>query len=126
MTEPFMSSEMPSAADLVQRFLTTLHERSLRRQDEVARADFTAAFQTLISAYSTGDRIFRDELLRHLTAALTPDRPHYQFGCIANTCGMIVEAGADPAIALEPILDRLPQLFSLVPALREVLRQDFA
>jgi hypothetical protein len=47
---------------------------------------------------------------------------NWSFGCIANTCGMIVEWGGTPSIAVEPILDRITIQFERIPDFVEAMQ----
>src|SRR5260370_29095696 len=45
--------------------------------------------------------------MRALVDGMNAAASNWEFGCIANTCGMIVEWGGAPGLAIEPILERI-------------------
>jgi hypothetical protein len=49
---------------------------------------------------------------------------NWEFGCLANTCGIFVEYGADPAIPIEPILDRITEQLRRVPEFVGVMQEQ--
>ena len=60
--------------------------------------------------------------MRALVDGMKEAASNWAFGCIANTCGMIVEWGGDPGIAIEPILDRITGTLERVPDFVEVMQ----
>lgn len=115
---------MTTPAELADRFAAALFARESGNSDAVNRTiDVTQ--EALGKAGSAGTTQAKNDLVRELAKHLTPAAPPRVFGIIANTAGMIVEWGGDPAIALPRILDRLPALFAGVPDLAEKLERHF-
>ena len=100
---------------VVTRFLHALHEREVSEDDPSALEYFEQAFRQLTNYAKESDRAERDRILHGLVGGMTTEQSNWEFGCLANTCGIIVEYGGDPAIAIEPILDRIAEQFKGVP-----------
>jgi hypothetical protein len=108
----------PSVALLVDAFAKALQADPLSQvRKDTERELFTTAGGGNVQA--------KNAFVAALAAQLTPQCPDTVFGVLANTAGCLVEWGADPAIALSPVLDRLPQLFAKVPDLVPKLQEAF-
>jgi hypothetical protein len=102
---------------LAANFLQALHDREVYQDAPDSVRRFAEAYQALRSVARQTDPATQNLLLHALTEGLPRTQSNWEFGCLANTCGMIVECGGDPAIAIEPILDRLTEQFERVPSL---------
>lgn len=90
-------------------FLAALREREASHDDPGARQRFSSVYSRLIKLTKHADPVDRDRALVCLREGFSAEQSAFEFGCLANTCGQIVEFGGDPAIALDPILDRVTQ-----------------
>jgi hypothetical protein len=109
---------------LVTRFLHALHEREVSEDDPASLEYFEQTFRQLTSYAKTSDRVEQDAILQRLVAGMTKEQSSWEFGCLANTCGIIVENGGDSAIAVEPILDRITEQFKRVPSFVVVMQAE--
>jgi hypothetical protein len=109
----------PSA--LVAAFLHALAERERRHDHPETLQAFKLAYQPLAQAV---DLAAQNRSLHELTKALTSTESNWAFGSIATMCGVLVERGGDPTIALEPILDRLTVQLGRVPEFMTVMQQQ--
>ena len=114
---------MDEDAPLADAFLGALREREKRHDDAESRQRFGQAYQRLIDFAGQADHGTQDALLHALTAGFSDQQTNWEFGCLANTCGIIVELGGDPAIAIEPVLDRITLLFARIPEIVQVMRE---
>src|SRR5262245_45518802 len=115
---------MPTPVEFADRYAAALLARETDTGDAVSRTLQTAE-ESLATAARNGTPQFRNDLVRELARHLKPDIPSRAFGILANTAGMVVEWGADPGIALAPILDRLPAMLGGTPTLVEQLERHF-
>ena len=115
---------MATPAELADRYARALLAREADPTDASNHA-IQVSQDALAAAARAGSPGLKNDLTRELARHLTPDCPDRAFGILANTAGMIVEWGADPAIALDPILDRLPGMFAGVPGMVEQLEKHF-
>ena len=116
---------MTSQSDaLVTKFLHALREREVSEDDPAALEHFEQAFRQLTGYAKESDRAEQDRILHRLVAGMTKEQSSWEFGCLANTCGIIVECGGDPAIALEPTLDRITEQFKRVPSFVTVMQTE--
>jgi len=72
---------------------------------------------------SPGGRGEIDQCLHKLTAGFAHAESNWVFGTIATVCGVLVERGGDPTIALEPILDRITTQLARVSEFVSVMQQ---
>ncbi len=93
--------------ELADDFVQLLLERTASNDAEEVREKFRVVFEAAVKEFQEGTPADRDGLYEALAAKLEPKLPNWEFSCIANCCGIAVEAGADPAGAISPILDRL-------------------
>ena len=114
----------PDPAALVATFLHVLHEREVRHDDAEARQQFGLAYQHLTAFARQANREAQDRMLHAFSDGLTTIRSNWEFGAAANTCGMIVEWGGDPVIALAPILDRIADQLARVPEFVRVMQEQ--
>src|SRR5438477_7378049 len=105
----------PSLATLAAAFLHWVHEREVHHDDPVTVERFGEAYQQLTNFARQADRSSQDSLLELLKQGMSPVLSNWEFGCIANTCGIIVEYGGDPSLTLAQILDRITEQLSRVP-----------
>lgn len=110
-------------ASQVADFLHWLHQREIEQDDRAVVQRFSAAYERLIRTARSADRATQDSILRALAAGLAAEQSPWEFGSLANTCGVIVEVGGDPNIAIEPILDRITVLFAAVPEIVRVMQE---
>jgi hypothetical protein len=108
---------------LADRFLELLRARTATNDDDAVRERFIANYQQLEAALA--DPPARDAVLARLASFLGPGLSDWDFACTANTCGMAVEAGGDPAVAAGPLLERLPTLLAGAKDLAERLHARF-
>ena len=104
-------------------FLRRLYDREQHPEDPAARAAFAQAYRQLLHAAT--DPAARDTILHQLAAGLRQTGSAWEFGCVASTCGALVERGGDPRVALDPILAHLAEQFARVPALVAALHEHF-
>src|ERR1022692_2440246 len=110
-------------AMLVASFLQTLHDREIQHDEPDAVQRFGLAYQPLTAFARQADSARQNQMLHALAAGFSEQQSNWEFGCLANTCGAIVEWGGDPAIVIEPILDRLTQQFARVPEFMGVMQE---
>lgn len=110
------------AVQLVASFRVALRQREARQDDPDSVQRFAQAYQQLTEFARHADRAEQDRLLYALAEPMTAKESNWEFGCIANTCGTIVECGGDPGIAIEPILDRLTGQIERVPDFVELMQ----
>ncbi|MBI1832015.1 MAG: hypothetical protein HYR84_11255 [Planctomycetes bacterium] len=113
---------MNNAASVAAEFLNALHEREERQDDAESRQRFGEAYQRLTELARSTDRATQNAVLHALTAGFSDQQTNWEFGCLANTCGVVVELGGDPAIALDPVLDRITLLFARIPEIVQIMR----
>ena len=85
--------------------------------------DFRQAYDQLTAFAQHAEPTALNTLLHALTAGFADLQSNWEFGSLANICGELVERGGDPAIAIEPILDRLTQQFARIPELVQVMQE---
>jgi len=110
------------ANQLAAAFLETLHQREVRKDDPESIQRFGAAFRQLTAFARIAHCDDQDRILHAFVAGMHVNLSSWEFGCIANTCGMIVEWGGTPGIAIEPILDRITSLIERVPDFLEAMQ----
>jgi hypothetical protein len=103
-------------------FLRCLREREVQRDDPAAVERFQRAYRQLTESTRQANRADQDRLLQILVAGMSQTLSNWEFGCLANTCGEIVEWGGDPACALAPILDRITEQLARVPELVRIMQ----
>jgi hypothetical protein len=103
-------------------FLHWLHQREETQDNPSTLQHFHEAYRRLTTFVRQADLTTQNSLLETLKQGLSSEPSNWEFGCIANTCGMIVEAGSDPSLTIEPILDRMTEQLVQVPKLVEVMR----
>jgi hypothetical protein len=97
-----------SPNELADRFVKLLLERTASNDADDVRARFQKTYEFLESVFQSRDDAQRNPVFQALAARLhDPDLPIWEFSCLANTCGIAVEHGADPGYCVAPILDRL-------------------
>lgn len=111
-----------ASMQLVADFLDALNQRTARHDDASSVEQFAGAYQGLIQFARGASRADLDEMQRALLPALLQAETNWEFGCIANTCGTLVECGGDPSLAIEPILDRITRQLESVPDYIETMR----
>src|SRR5688572_23681471 len=99
---------------LTTSFLSLLHEREVRQDDADSVQRFGQAYQQLLQCARQASRETQNRIIESLSAGMSQELSNWEFGCLANTCGTIVEYGGDPKLTIEPILDRITQQFSRV------------
>jgi hypothetical protein len=107
---------------LVAEFLHALSERERRQDHPDALQRFHAAYQQLLSPLPSL-RGRGEKCLRLLADALAPTQSNWAFGSIATVCGIFVERGCDPTIALPHLLDRLTEQLARVPEFVTIMQQ---
>ncbi len=85
---------------------------------------FGNAYRQLTQMAQHTDPSTRNRLLQSLASGLTARQSNWEFGSLANTCGMIVEWGADPSLAIEPILDRMTKQLARIPEFVQVMQEN--
>jgi hypothetical protein len=97
-----------SPSELADRFVKLLLERTATNDADDVRQRFQKTYEFLESVFQSRSAEERDPVFHALAERLNdPALPDWEFSCVANTCGIAVENGADPGYALPPILDRL-------------------
>lgn len=115
-----------SLEDCVRILVETWQRPSqVRLQDEDAQRAFVDAFQQLCDLGPQTEKTFLDRGLVMLADAVkAPDILNASEA--ANTCGMLVEWGADPGIAFRAVLERLSSQLVLARDLAETLADQEA
>ena len=117
---------MPPQIDTVSdEFLIALREREASHDHPAARQRFGGAYARLIEFCKQAESMDRNRVLVRLRDGFSEAQPAFEFGCLANTCGQIVEFGADAGIALDPILDRVTLQLARVGDFVSVMQQHF-
>lgn len=114
---------LPRIDAVADDFLSALRDRETSRDHPTARQRFGEAYSRLVELAKQTDVQARDRILVHLRDGFSTTQSAFEFGCLANTCGQIVEIGADPAIAADPILDRLTEQLARVRDFVDVMQQ---
>ncbi len=109
---------------LVDDYLTSLHLREASHDSPLSLRGFVAALERLVGVARTAPPSTLDRLLRLLATDLGPDASHWRFGFVAQPCGMLVEWGGDPALVLDPILDRVERQFAEAPTSARLFQEE--
>ena len=109
-------------ARLAASFLDALRQREASDDAPAAVQRFGQAYQQLTEVVPSAARAAQDCMVQTFVDGMKAARSNWEFGCIANTGGMIVEWGADPDLAIDPILDRITLQFERVPEFVEVMQ----
>lgn len=113
-----------SPTELADRFVKLLLERTATNDDDEVRARFQKTYEFVESVFQSRTAAERDPVYHALAARLNDaELPVWEFSCLANTCGIAVEHGADPAVCIAPILDRLAVQLAGVKELSEQLTE---
>ncbi len=103
-------------------FLDALREREASQDAPAAVQRFGQTYQQLTECARSAERPDQDRMAAALVDGMKTAASNWAFGCIANTCGMIVEWGGDPGLAIEPILDRITEQLKRVPEFVELMQ----
>ncbi|QEL15775.1 hypothetical protein [Limnoglobus roseus] len=113
-----------SPAELAQRFVRLLKERTATNDADEVRLRFQKTYEFVEGVFKSRSAAERDPVFHAFVDELgDPDLPIWEFACLANTCGIAIEHGADPGPSLDLILDRLTVQFRGVPELHERLME---
>ncbi len=113
-----------SATELARRFVNLLKERTATNDADEVRERFQKTYELVESLFRSRTPDERDLVLQAFAAELTdPDLPIWEFSCLANTCGIAIENGADAAACIDPILDRLTVQLRGTPELHAKLTE---
>lgn len=113
-----------SPTELADRFVKLLLERTATNDADEVRKRFQKTYEFIESVFLSRSASERDPVYLALAARLNdPELPIWEFSCLANTCGIAVEHGADPAVCIDPILDRLAGQLRGVRTLHERLSE---
>jgi hypothetical protein len=108
--------------ELASRFVQLLKDRTATNDADEVRERFQKTYDLLASNLQSKVATERDAYFHALGQQLAdPELPIWEFSCTANTCGIGVENGADPAYCIQPILDRLTQQLADCKGLRDQL-----
>ncbi len=110
--------------DLAIWFVSLLRQRTATNDAEEVRERFREAYSQIETIYRDGTPAEHEEIYEELAEQLVPDLPTWEFSCVANTCGMGVEAGTNADVALPAILDRLPSVFTGAKLLHDQLKEQ--
>jgi hypothetical protein len=109
--------DLTTFLDLMQQ-----HSYEAQRRDESLFKSFVQHYGALCDYSETARPAQRNRLLKQLAAGVeVPDL--LNAGVIANLCGIFVENGADPSIAVDAVLRRLTEQLAAVERLARRLRK---